>query len=243
MASTSETGHAKNVANFQDLIEFITGYGAIYNPSKTNLKLPQMVALKTAADTSIAEVIPKNTDYNTKVNLRAAAFSDVRGLATRLIAALQATDASDETIADAKTFNNKIQGKGSSAPKAPLDPNNPPAKTTSASQQSYDQLIQHLSGLKSILEAEPSYAPNEVDLQIATLDTKIADLIQTNDAVPPVYAAVSNARIARDKILYTDENSLYETAKDIKIYVKALFGSTSPEFAQVKGIQIKKPKL
>ena len=28
MASTSEVGHAKNVANFQDLIEFVTGYGA-----------------------------------------------------------------------------------------------------------------------------------------------------------------------------------------------------------------------
>ncbi len=27
MASTSETGHAKNVANLQDLISFVTGYG------------------------------------------------------------------------------------------------------------------------------------------------------------------------------------------------------------------------
>ena len=26
MASTSEVGHAKNVANFQDLIEFVIGY-------------------------------------------------------------------------------------------------------------------------------------------------------------------------------------------------------------------------
>jgi len=34
MASTSETGHAKNVANFEDLISFCTGYGTAYNPSK-----------------------------------------------------------------------------------------------------------------------------------------------------------------------------------------------------------------
>lgn len=40
MASTSETGHAKNVANFQDLIAFVTGYGATYNPIKNALKLP-----------------------------------------------------------------------------------------------------------------------------------------------------------------------------------------------------------
>ena len=27
MASKSETGHSKNVANFEDLISFCTGYG------------------------------------------------------------------------------------------------------------------------------------------------------------------------------------------------------------------------
>ena len=46
MTSTSEVGHAKNVANFQDLIEFVIGYGATYNSSKNSLKLPQLIALK-----------------------------------------------------------------------------------------------------------------------------------------------------------------------------------------------------
>jgi len=242
MASTSETGHAKNVANLQDLIEFISGYGAMYNPSKNNLKLPQINTQKTAAETSLAEVITKKTDFNNKVNLRVAAFSDVKTLATRLLAALQTTDASKETIDDAKTFNKKIQGKGSSKPATPLDPNAPPPNTISTSQQSYDQLIQHLAGLKAVLETEPSYAPNEPDLQIVTLGTKITDLSQKNTAVAQSYTAVSNARIARDKILYTAENSIYETAKEIKLYVKAIFGANSPEFKQVKGIEIKKLK-
>lgn len=39
MPSTSETGHAKNIANFQDLIAFVTEHGATYNPSKAGLKL------------------------------------------------------------------------------------------------------------------------------------------------------------------------------------------------------------
>ena len=68
MASTSETGHAKNVANFQNLIAFVTGYGATYNPSKSALKLPQLVALKADADTKLADVVAKNTAYNNKVN-------------------------------------------------------------------------------------------------------------------------------------------------------------------------------
>ena len=37
MASTSETGHAKNIANFQDLISFCQGYGVTYNPTKESL--------------------------------------------------------------------------------------------------------------------------------------------------------------------------------------------------------------
>ena len=68
MASTSEVGHAKNVANFQDLIEFVTGYGATYNPSKNSLKLPQLIALKGNAQSKLNDVIAKNTIYSNKVN-------------------------------------------------------------------------------------------------------------------------------------------------------------------------------
>lgn len=243
MASTSEVGHAKNVANLQDLIEFITGYGTTYNPSKTNLQLTQIIAQKAAAENALIEVIAKNTDFNSKVNFRVNSFSDIKPLSTRLIAALQITDASEETIDDAKGFNNKIQGKAPAAPKTPADPNAPAPKTISNSQQSYDQLIQHFSGLKAVLESEPTYTPNETELQIGSLDTKITDFNQKNTAVAQSYAAVSNSRIARNKILYTDENSIYETAKEIKLYIKALFGATSPEYAQVKGIDFRKPKI
>ena len=43
MASTSETGHAKNVANVQDLISFLTGFAATYNPSKNALSINSLV--------------------------------------------------------------------------------------------------------------------------------------------------------------------------------------------------------
>jgi hypothetical protein len=49
MTSTSETGHAKNVANFEDLISFCTGYGTAYNPSKVTIKLPALNTLFTSA--------------------------------------------------------------------------------------------------------------------------------------------------------------------------------------------------
>ena len=111
MASTSEVGHAKNVANFQDLIEFVTGYGAIYNPSKNALKLPQLIALKASADATLADVITKNTNYNNKVNERITAFSGLKSLSTRLVNALQTTDATTETDGNAKPVNRKTHGQ------------------------------------------------------------------------------------------------------------------------------------
>ena len=243
MASTSEVGHAKNVANFQDLIEFVIGYGATYNPSKNSLKLPQLIALKDNAQSKLNDVITKNTIYNNKVNERMVAFGNLKSLSTRLVNALQTTDATNETINNAKTFNRKMQGKKSSSTQVPTDPNTPAPTTISTSQQSYDQLIQHLAGLKSVLETEPSYTPNEVELQIATIDSKIADLSAKNTAVATAYTNISNSRISRNETLYTNENGIYETASEVKKYIKSVFGASSPQYNQVSGIKFSKPRL
>ena len=239
MPSTSEVGHAKNVANFQDLIEFVTAYGTTYNPSKNALKLPQLIALKASADATLADVITKNTNYNSKVNERITAFSGLKSLSTRLVNALQTTDATIETIGNAKTFNRKMQGKKASSSQIPTDPNTPAPNTISTSQQSYDQLIQHLAGLTSVLEAETSYTPNETDLQVSTLQTKIAELTAKNTAVATAYASISNSRIERNETLYSSSTGLVETANEVKKYIKSVFGASSPQFAQVKGIQFK----
>ena len=243
MASTSETGHAKNVANFQDLIEFVAGFRTTYNPSKNSLKLPQLIALKASAESNLTDVITKNTNYNNKVNERITAFNGLKAYSTRLVNALQTTNATPETVGNAKTFNRKLQGKKASTTQTPTDSNTPAPKTISTSQQSYDQLIQHLAGLNSVLNAETSYTPNETDLQVATIQTKIADLTAKNTAVATAYASISNSRIARNETLYSANTGLVETANEVKKYIKSVFGSSSPQFAQVKGIEFKKPKI
>ncbi|CAM4432423.1 hypothetical protein [Flavobacterium terrigena] len=243
MASTSESGHAKNSANFQDLIEFVTGYEAMYNPSKSSLQLANLIQLKADADGKLADVVTKNTNYNKKVNERVIAFSDIKSLGTRLINALQTTDATPETIKNAKTFNTKLQGKKASSTQAQIDPNEPAPRTISTSQQSYDQLIQHLFGIKAVLETETSYTPNETELKVEAIQTKITELTAKNTAVATAYTNVSNSRIARNETLYATNTGLVETALAVKKYIKSIFGATSPQYAQVKGIEFTKPKL
>lgn len=242
MASTSETGNAKNVANFQDLISFVTGYGTTYNPIKNTLKLPQLNALHNSSQSSLADVVTKNTAYNNKVNERVIAFKDLKSLSTRLINALQTTDATKEKIEDAKTFNKKMQGVRAKAVETSNDPNAPAPNTISTSQQSYDQQIQHLAGIISVLESEPSYAPNETDLQIATLTAKQTDLTAKNSAVATAYTNISNSRIARDTTIYGTETGLFDVASEVKKYVKSVFGTTSSQFVQIKGIEFTKKR-
>ncbi len=242
MASTSEVGHAKNVANFYDLISFAQGYGATYNPSKNSLKLPQLNSLYTQANADLNGVTSKNTGYNNAVNDRIEAFDGLRSLSTRLVNALETTDASKEKVDDAKGFNRKMQGQRATKKEQPVDPNQPAPKTISSSQQSYDQMIQHFEGMISVLESEPSYTPNESDLKVTALQSKLQDLKDNNNKVADAYTAVSNARIERNKTLYTDDSGLVDTAGEVKKYVKSVFGATSPEFGQIKGIKFKKEK-
>ena len=161
----------------------------------------------------------------------------------RLVNAIETTDASAEKIKDAKGFNRKMQGKRASAlPSTLTDPTAPAPTNISSSQQSYDQQIQHFAGLISVLQSETSYTPNENDLKIATLNAKQTNLIAKNNAVATAYTNISNSRMARNKALYDESTGLVDTALEVKKYIKSVFGASSPEYAQVKGIEFKKIK-
>lgn len=247
MASTSETGHAKNVANFEDMISFCNGYGSSYNPSKIAIQIPSLNTLRSKAIIAVEDVNTANTAFINATNARQIAFNPVKPLATRIVNALEATDATDELIKDAKTLNRKVQGsrKGKGAkPETPLTPPDTATedKKISVSQQSYDSIIENLGKLGELVISEPSYAPNEVDLQVATLTTFHNNLKTTNTTVINATTAISNARITRNQILYAPKTGLYDIAQEVKKYVKSVFGATSPQYKQVSKIKFTKPR-
>lgn len=246
MASNSETGHAKNVANFEDLISFCTGYGATYNPVKVSIQLPALNALRTTAQGTIAGVTAAATAFINATNARVILFDPIKKLATRIVAALAATDASDEMIEDAKTINRKIQGsrkskKDETPPPENPDPDAPQPDGTSTSQQSYDSLIENFARLVDLVASEPTYTPNEVELQVVTLTALVTDMRAKNTDVINATTSLSNRRILRNKTLYEDKTGLYDIAQEVKKYVKSVFGATSPEYKQVSKIKFTKP--
>jgi hypothetical protein len=109
MASTTETGHAKNVATFEDLLSFCTGYGATYNPSKAALKLPALNTQLTAANAALQTVKVTKTAYDNATNAREVAFKPLKTLATKIVNALTATEATKQTVDDVKTTRSHLK--------------------------------------------------------------------------------------------------------------------------------------
>jgi len=109
--ANSETGHAKNVANFEDLISFCTGYGVSYNPSKTSIKLPALTALHTTAKDKMSEVKIAESAWSDAVGAREVLFKPLSKLTTRVVNALDASDVPASAVDNAKTIAKKLQGK------------------------------------------------------------------------------------------------------------------------------------
>lgn len=238
MAKQFETGHVINVDNFYELIQFVITYGATYNPTAAALQLPQLTAKHTEALAVLQAVTDQVTTYNNFVNARMEVFAPSKPTATRVINVLEVSGASAEVINDAKTINRKIQGKRATNP-GPVPPGTPPPPTISTSQQSYAQIIAHWAALLSLLQSEPLYLPNEVALQIASLQAMHDSMVEANDSVAEAWAEISSVRNNRDGVLYRPEAGLVATAALVKKYVKAVFGAESIQFSQVNHIQFR----
>ena len=248
MASSTETGHAKNVANFEDLISFCSGYGASYNPTKAAIKLPALITLQTDAKKSLDDVNSALPPWQNAVNEREIVFTPLSKLVTRIINALDASDVSKQVVEDAKAIARKLQGRRASA-KQPTVPDNPAtpedesSKSISASQMSFDSRIENMDKLIQLLTAQPAYTPNEAELTVAGLTTVYGDMKTTNTKAIDAYTPLSNARIDRNKILYDATTGLVKLAGDVKAYVKSVFGGTSAQYKQVSKLKFTTPKL
>lgn len=200
----------------------------------------------TNALATIANVTTTKNAFDNVTGIRQTAFAPLKPLATKIINSLSATDALDTVVKDAKTINRKLQGSRASTTSnstTETTSSESSANTISTSQQSYDRLIDSFGKLIDLVNAETNYVPNETELQVTSLNTKLASLQAANTAVISKYTDYSNARIQRNNLLYTNSSSLVETALDVKKYIKSVFGASSPQYKQVSSLKFSKPKL
>ena len=239
MPSTSEVGHAKNVANLQKLTEQVTVY-TLYNPPVDNLKIANLQTLYTTASTKLNEVEEKRNANKNAITLRQSAFESLKSTCTRIINQLEIIGLPQGTIDQAKSLNRLIQG-GQKKTSTPPEEGKEEPKTVSTSRQSYTQQAENFGILLQLLSTIPTYNPNEDDLKLANLNTYKESLVSSTQSVDQTEAELNNKLIERDNILYTDGTGLYSIAQNVKKYVKSLYGATSTEYANVSAIKFTSP--
>ena len=242
MASTSETGHAKNVANFEKLIAETSAFGETFNPSKATLKLTALNTQLATAKAAIAAVNSAEPAYKNAVSARDVAFAPLGKLITRVNNALKASDTTVQEDESALTLVRKLQGRRATAKKTEDEKKAATAEgkeiiEISSSQMSYDSRLENFDRLIKLLTSIPAYAPNEAELKVAALTALYNDLKAKNMAVINAEIPLSTARIARNEILYKQNTGIVDITVDVKNYVKSVFGATSPQYKLISNIK------
>ncbi|AZB30253.1 hypothetical protein EB354_13860 [Chryseobacterium balustinum] len=243
MPSTSEVGHARNVANLQKLSQQVSVY-TLYNPPVPNLTVANLQGLYATASAKLVEVEDKRNANKNAIALRQTAFENLKPILTRIINRLEILGLMTGTLDQAKSLNRSIQGsrkKRSVSAKTDdeqLSTNN----SISNSRQSFTQQAENFGILLQLLATIPNYNPDEDELKLTDLSTYKDSLINATQFVDQTEAELNIKLIERDQILYAEEIGLYSIAQNVKKYVKSLYGATSPEYATISPITFKKQK-
>ncbi|MFC7345931.1 hypothetical protein ACFQO9_04260 [Chryseobacterium zhengzhouense] len=240
MSSTSEVGHAKNVANLQKIIQQVSTY-TLYNPPIADITVASLQTLYNDANAKLAEVGDKRNANKNAIVARQTAFENLSSTCTRIINVLEIVGLPKGTLDQARSLTQTIQGSSRKS-NTPIEDGKEAPKTTSTSRQSFTSKAENFGLLLQLLSTLPAYTPNEDNIKLQNLSTYHDSLKAATLAVDQTESELNTKIIERDRILYAEETGVYAIAIKIKKYVKSLYGATSPEYTTVSAIEFTKRK-
>lgn len=240
MASTSEVGHAKNIANLNVLNTNIMALGAMYNPSNPKILLDNLQNVYTTALAQQENVNNLVAPYSVAVDEREQVFKPLNTQLTKLKKAYKATEGVTQVqLDDLMTIIRKLKGVrktkltvASTAEEEQL--------SHSTSQMSYDQRTNNMDLLISLLQNTPNFNPNEVEYQIATYQEKKGIMLLKTQAVIDTYIPLNTARSTRNNTLYISDDNLVDTAQKAKDYLFTILNANSAQYKAISKIKFKK---
>jgi hypothetical protein len=230
----------KNMQSFTRLIGYCTGHGGKYNPGRQTLQVENLQAQLVAVSQALEEVKVTKVHFNNEVNARRQAFHELPKLAASVIRTLKSFGASEEMMADARLYFRNLTGKKSTA--KPIiktgEAVEPIPAKRSQMQLAYSNKADWFALLVQTASTYPGYQPNEPELSIKGLKSKVVELQAFNKRVDDARVNWRNANMKRDKLMMGKNESVMMTSRAVKDYLGAIFGFNSPEYDQVKGIII-----
>jgi hypothetical protein len=118
MASTSEVGHQKNLANLQKLIDLVTQIGVTYTPVNPQLTVGGLTTLQTQCTNDFNTFTAKYTTWKSATNNREIAFEPIDKLCTSILDSVKTLNIPKQTIDDVSSIVHKIHGSSAKLKKA-----------------------------------------------------------------------------------------------------------------------------
>jgi hypothetical protein len=220
----SDTGHAKNIMNFEVLVNIVIALGDLYKPANPLTLISALQSMLAEAKQAITDVGAKDAAETNAGKLRETTFEGHAKLATRIGNAYASGDNDELVSSNLAGYVRKLRGERAGEKPAPvtneagekIDPSH------SVSQQSYDSIVSNWRLLIQLLETQSGYRPNEEDLKIASIRAFADNLEATNNAAKLATIDVKNARAERDRILYDERTGMLYVVKKVKKYVSTL---------------------
>ena len=240
MASTSEIGHAKNIANANLLNTYISDLGAVYNPSNPKLLLANLQTIYTNSFSQQEAVNTLAAPYTVAVDAREIIFKPLSRELTKLRKAYKATEGVTQVqLEDFMTIVRKLKGVKKSTANPSTDPQEP-QDSHSISQMSYDQRTNTMDLLISLLQNTQHYAPNETEYKITTYQAKKSAMLHATQAVVQTLVPLTSARNTRNNTLYLANDNLVDTFNKAKDYLFTILDSSSVQYKAISKIKFKK---
>lgn len=236
MASTTETGHNKNVANFSTAYQIFEEMGSLYNPSNSNLQLTNLAPIKVSLAGVITVLNDKKPVYKNAVADREIEIAPLGKITTRALNFAKSLNISTTDKDNLASQAKKI--RGDQKPKG-VNPDTAEGDAISTSQMSYDSRIANLDTYTSQLASHPEYTPNETEIQITSLQTYHQRLVTLSGLVNSAGNALITARKNRNDILYFNDTNIIQLIKEIKAYLKSLGQAGEPYYKALVKLQFK----
>ena len=229
MATQSEKGHAKNLANLKLLKDIILQAGQNYSPSNELLTYTLVDTLINRCSVDYDNWADKLIQFKYRSDEREIVFEKIDKLATSINASVQQLNVPQQTLNDIQAFVTKIHGTKAKIKKLPKNAPTTTATTVpelpvdpiSTSQLSYDSIASNFELLVKRLQTIPAYAPNESELQMQNLLATVDLLRSLNLAAGSAANSLSLARNQRNLSFYAPQTGLYDVAKKIKNYLRS----------------------
>lgn len=234
----TEQSYADRQQRGRNLQTAIASFSPAFAPAEPTLLPAAFLTFLETLDTLNTEVGSLSAQYSTGVQERMPMLADIKERAARVLAFVQSNSAWTAFVPSLKKYVDKIRGNRPKPPAAPTsgeDSGSAPVKKRNQGEQSLGDIEEHFERLIASLSAVPGYAPPAADLTIANL-TLAADAFAAKNLA---LATLGNTLGMKQKARlegYDGAGGLREKMKAIKAAVRAQYGTSSPEYGQVKGI-------